>query len=187
MVSHSAPWQPVSGAAPARAQDTSIITKLDDVTNARNDACWSLASGGNSDVKRFRCPGFAQWRVEMVSAGRQTYVMLGRPAANAKPAAQLISATVIEPGQAIEWHLRNGQPVAASHLYRFEGLIGPSQAMVVYKLDANLTTCIAAVVAEENGRDLEAEAERLATKLVPAFQCGKDQPLTLGKHLAALP
>jgi hypothetical protein len=175
-----------TAAAPVRAEQASVVTKLDDITNGRNDACWNLVSSGDSDAKRLRCPGLANWQVEMVSSGKKTYVVLGRPAATAKPAAQLIAATAIEPGHTIEWHLQNGQPVAASHLYLFEGCIGPSEAMVVYKLDANQTTCIAAIVAGENGRDLDAEAERLAAKLVPTFQCGKDQPVTLGKHLAAL-
>jgi hypothetical protein len=176
----------VLGTTPVRAQDTHVITKLDDITNGRNNACWSLVSAADSGAKRFRCPGFANWRVEMVSSGPRTYVMLGRPATDAKPAAQLIAASAIEPGHSIEWHLRNGQPVAASHLYLYESAIGLSEAMVVYKLDANQTACIAAVIAGDNGRDLEAEADRLATKVVPTFQCGKDQPVTLGKRLAAM-
>lgn len=176
----------VAVATPVVAQDTSRITKLDDVTNGRNEVCWSLVSTGDSSAKRLRCPGYANWRVEMVSTGRKTYVALGRPDTSAKTAAQLIAATAIEPGHTIEWHLSNGQPVAASHLYLYEGRIGPSEAMVVYKLEANQSTCIAAVIAGEKGRDLDAEAERLASKLVPTFTCGKDQPVTLGKHLAAL-
>lgn len=174
------------GASGARAEDTRVTTLLDDVTNAKNRECWSLVTMEDSDAKRFRCPGLGDWRVEMVSSGRRTYVVLGQPAAGATPAAQLIPAPAIEPGQSIAWQLRNGRPMAAWHLYLLDGRNGPSEAAVVYKLDADRTACIAAVVAEEYGRDLAVEAQRLATNLVPTFKCGRDRPVTVGRQLAAL-
>ncbi|BAS00547.1 hypothetical protein BV133_2953 [Blastochloris viridis] len=176
----------VIASLPATADDTQVITRLDDVTNAKNEVCWSLVPAVDTDAKRYRCPGLNSWRVEMVSTGGVTNVLLGTPAHGATPVEQLIPTRTIEPGQTIHWHLRNGQPVAVSLFYSFEGHLGTAQAVAVYKLAADSTSCIAAVIAEEKDRDLNAEAQRLAVQLVPGFRCGIDHPVTLGKQRAAL-
>ena len=72
-----------AGWSPPTPQDIRVVTKLDDVTNAKNGVCWTLVPTGDRDARRLRCPGLDGWRVEMVSSGRQTYLTLGKPAGNA--------------------------------------------------------------------------------------------------------
>ena len=52
----------------------------------------------------------------------------------------------------------------------FEGSIGPSQAMVVYKLAADRTSCIVAVVADDRAATSAPRPERLTAKMVPGFR-----------------
>jgi hypothetical protein len=77
--------------------------------------------------------------------------------------------------------MNNGQPYAAIQRYLMDG----KQAITVHRLNPDKTSCVAAVIAVEKGRDANSEAVRIADTMVPTYRCDKDDLITLGNIVAA--
>ena len=110
----------------------------------------------------------------MFSADARVYVTFGRQANAGATVMDALNGAFADPHHVIEWRLRNGEPYAAIHRYFLDG----RQVLTVHRLNRDRTSCVAAVVAVERGRDANAEAIRIADDIVPAFRCGNDKFIT---------
>jgi hypothetical protein len=169
-------WTPAVAQAPlgsiARA-----YTHIDDVRANKSGLCSTISrSGDNEDpVLVERCPaGPGGWLVTMVSEDARVYVSFGRQAKSGATVMDALNGAFADPHSVIEWRLRDGQPYAAIHRYFFDG----KQVLTIHRLNRDGSSCVAAVVAVERGRDANAEAIRIADDIVPAFRCGDDKLIT---------
>jgi hypothetical protein len=156
---------------------TRAYSHIDDVRANKSGLCKTISRAGDNEnpVLNERCPaGPLGWPVSMFSADARVYVTFGR---QAKAGATLIDAldgAFADPHSVIEWRLRDGEPFAAIHRYFFDH----KQVLTVHKLNRDRTSCVAAVVAVERGRDANAEAIRIADDIVPTFRCVDDKLIT---------
>jgi hypothetical protein len=158
----------------SRSSVNRVYTPIDDVRSNKSGLCKTIKAKGHQDdgVLEQRCPpGPGNWPVTMLSADARTFVLLGRQAKDGDGAYDALGGAFADPHPLIEWRLRNGTPYAAIHRYYFDG----KQALTVHRLNPDKTSCVAAVVPVERGRDANAEAVRIADELVPAFKCGGDR------------
>jgi hypothetical protein len=167
---------------PAKAQKsagsvTRAYTIIDDVRADKNGLCKTISKSGDSEnpVISERCPtGPRGWPVTMFSADARVYVWFGEQAKVGATVMDALNGAFADPHSVIEWRLRDGEPYAAIHRYFFDG----KQMLTVHKLNRDRTSCVAAVVAIEPGRDANADAIRIADDVVPNFRCGDDKLIT---------
>jgi hypothetical protein len=114
----------------------------------------------------------------MFSADARVYVSFGRQATAGATVMDALDGAFADPHNVIEWRLRDGEPFAAIHRYFFDG----KQVPTVHKLNHDRTSCVAAVVAVERGRDANAEALQIADNIVPSFRCGSDKLITIAQE-----
>ena len=115
----------------------------------------------------------------MLAADGRTQVTFGKLTDRRAGAIMALGGGFADPHNTIEWRLHDGKPIAAIHRYFFDD---QRQALTIHKLNKDdRTSCIAAVVAVERGHDANVEAVKLADTIVPAFRCGQDKPLTVGR------
>ncbi len=114
----------------------------------------------------------------MLAADGRTQVTFGKLTDPRSGAIAALGGAFADPHNTIEWRLRDGKPIAAIHRYFLDN---QRQALIVHKLNNDRTSCVAAVVAVERGRDANAEAVKLADTFGPTFQCGRDKLLTVGQ------
>ena len=107
----------------------------------------------------------------MFSGDARVYVSFGRQANPGVSVMDALNGAFADPHSVIEWRLRDGEPYAAIHRYFFDG----KQALTVHRLNRDRTSCVAAVVSVEHGRDANAEAVRIADDIVPTFRCADDK------------
>jgi hypothetical protein len=151
-----------------------MYSNIDDVRTNKRGLCKITIAAGDKEnpVITERCPsGPGGWLVTMFSADARVYVSFGREAKSGATVMDALNGAFADPHRVIEWRLRDGQPYAAIHRYFFDG----KQVLTVHRLNRDHTSCVAAVVAVEHGRDANAEAIRIADDIVPTFRCGDDQ------------
>lgn len=173
-----------SGSAriPAAAQEpagpvTRTYSTIDDVRTNKSGLCKIISRSGDKEdpVIDERCPpGPRGWPVTMYSADARVYVSFGHQAKAGATVMDALDGAFADPHSVIEWRLRDGEPYAAIHRYFFDG----KQVLTVHRLNRDRTSCVAAVVAVERGRDANAEAIRIADDIVPNFRCGDDKLIT---------
>jgi hypothetical protein len=176
-------------AAPAAAQTPAtavsrVYSTIDDVRAYKYGVCKTISNAGDKEnpVLTERCPaGPRGWPVTMFSADARTWVWFGREAKTGGTVMDALDGAFADPHNVIEWRLRDGEPFAAIHRYFFDN----KQVLTVHKLNPDHTSCVAAVVAVEHGRDANAEAIRIADDVVPNFRCGEDKLIKTGTAAAA--
>jgi hypothetical protein len=174
----------VACASLAQAEsNSSVFSRIDDVRHSAADRlCKTVTTAGDRDnpVITLRCrPGPDNWPVEMLAADARTQVTFGKLADPRGGAIAALGGGFADPHHTIEWRLQSGKPVAVIHRYFLDN---QRQALTIHKLNnSDRTSCVAAVVAVERGRDANAEAVKLADTIVPTFRCGHDKLLTVGQ------
>jgi hypothetical protein len=167
-VAAQTPMQPVSR----------VYTRIDDVRSGKSGLCRTFKVSGDRDngISEQRCPpGPGNWPVNMVSGDARVYVGFGRQAKDGLSVYEALEGAFADPHPVIEWRLRNGEPYAAIHRYFLDG----KQALTVHRLNPDRTSCVAAVVPVERGRDANAEAVKIADELVPAHNCGSGKLISI--------
>jgi hypothetical protein len=167
---------------PAKAQKsvgsvTRAYTKINDVRANKSGLCKTISKSGDGQnpVVNERCPtGPRGWPVTMFSADARVYVWFGEQAKAGATVMDALNGAFADPHSVIEWRLRDGEPYAAIHRYFFDG----KQVLTVHRLNSDRTSCVAAVVSIEHGRDANADAIRIADEIVPRFRCGDDNLIT---------
>jgi hypothetical protein len=157
-----------------------VYTHIDDVRSGKSGLCKTIKARGDKDnaVLEERCPpGPNGWPVSMLSADARVYVSFGRQAKGGDSVYEALDGAFADPHPVIEWRLRNAAPYAAIQRYFLDG----KQALTVHRLNPDMTSCVAAVVPVERGRDANAEAARIADELVPAFRCGSDKLISTAR------
>jgi hypothetical protein len=155
-----------------------IYTSIGDSHKDKTGLCKIYKSSGDADnpVVESRCPGGPNgWPVTMFSADARDVVYFGKEAAG-EHTAEALQGAFADPHSTIEWHVSGNVPYAAIHRY----FSGANQVLTVHKLNPDHTSCVAAVVAVERGRDANIEAARFADQIVPDFRCGVDKLANIG-------
>lgn len=155
-----------------------IYTSIGDGAQNRTSLCKVYSSVGEAEnpVSESRCPrGPSGWPVTMLSADARDVVRFGKEVAGVSTA-EALQGAFSDPNNIIEWRISGAVPHAAIHRY----FIGSSQVLTVHKLNPDHTSCIAAMVAVEKGRDANVEAARFADDIVPSFRCGVDKLFSVG-------
>jgi hypothetical protein len=153
---------------------TRTYSNIDDVRANKSGLCRIISRSGDDEnpVINERCPpGPRGWPVTMFSADARVYVSFGNQAKAGATVMDALNGAFADPHSVIEWRLRNGEPYAAILRYFFDG----KQVLTVHKLNRDRTSCVAAVVAVEPGRNANADAIRIADDIVPNFRCGDDK------------
>lgn len=161
-----------------------VYTEIDNMQSGKIKLCHTIKVAGEKDdpVVTWRCPsGPAGWPVEMNSADARVEVTFGRIVGPRGGAIDALGGAFADPYHTIEWRLQDGQPYAAIQRYLMDG----RQAITVHRLNPDKTSCVAAVIAVEKGRDANAEAVRIADTMVPAYHCDRDNLITIGNVVAA--
>jgi hypothetical protein len=163
--------------------NSSVFSRIDDVRGVATDRlCRTVTIAGDRDnpVITLRCrPGPDNWPVGMLTADGRTQLTFGKLTDPRAGAVTALGGGFADPHHTIEWRLHGGRPIAAIHRYFLDD---QRQALTVHKLNQNdRTSCVAAVVAVERGRDANAEAVKLADTIVPEFRCGRDKLFTVGQ------
>jgi hypothetical protein len=132
----------------------------------------------------WRCPsGPAGWPVVMDSADARVQVTFGRIVGPRGGAIDALGGAFADPYHTIEHRMADEQWAA---LCRNTALSDGRQAGDhVHRLNPDKTSCVAAVIAVEKGRDANSEAVRIADTMVPTYRCDKDDLITLGNVVAA--
>jgi hypothetical protein len=175
---------------PAKAQKsagsvTRAYTNIDDVRANKSGLCKTISKSGDSEnpVVNERCPtGPRGWPVTMFSADARVYVWFGEQAKAGATVMDALNGAFADPHSVIEWRLRDGEPYAAIHRYFFDG----KQVLTIHRLNSDRTSCVAAVVSIEHGRDANADAIRIADDIVPNFRCGDDTLITTAQATSRL-
>jgi hypothetical protein len=173
---------------PAKAQKsagpiTRAYTNIDDVRANKSGLCKTISKSGDSENPPIseRCPtGPRGWPVTMFSADARVYVWFGQQAKAGATVMDALNGALADPHSVIEWQLKDGEPYAAIHRYFFDD----KQMLTVHRLNPDRTSCIAAVVAVEAGRDANKEAIRIADEIVPRFRCGDDKLITAAQLIS---
>jgi hypothetical protein len=166
-------WTP-AGAQVSAESITRTYSNIDDVRANKSGLCRIISRSGDDEnpVINERCPpGPRGWPVTMFSADARVYVSFGNQAKAGATVMDALNGAFADPHSVIEWRLRNGEPYAAILRYFFDG----KQVLTVHKLNRDRTSCVAAVVAVEPGRNANADAIRIADDIVPNFRCGDDK------------
>ncbi|MFC7702188.1 hypothetical protein ACFQX9_36650 [Bradyrhizobium sp. GCM10028915] len=152
---------------------TRVYTKIDDVRADRYGICKVVQRSGTSDnpVLEERCPpGPDGWTVSMFSADAREYVHFGRTAKGGKTVSDALEGAFAEPNNVIEWRVLNGKPFAAIHRYFLDN----RQVLTIHRLQADKTSCVAALVNVRKGVDANDQAIKIADRLGTEFQCSRD-------------
>jgi hypothetical protein len=161
-----------------------VYTEIDNMQNGKIKLCRTTEVAGNKEdpVVTWRCPsGPAGWPVGMTSADARVEVRFGRLAGPRGGAIDALGGAFADPYHTIEWRMKDGEPYAAIQRY----LMDSRQAITVHRLNPDKTSCVAAVIAVEKGRDANNEAIRIADTIVPSYRCDKDSLVTVGNVVAA--
>jgi hypothetical protein len=172
-----------AGGAAASAGER-VYTEIDDMQHGEIKLCRTVKVTGDKEypVVTWRCPsGPAGWPVEMFSADARVEVTFGRLVGARRGAIDALGGAFADPYHTIEWRLRDGRPYAAIQRYFMDA----RQAITVHRLNPDKTSCVAAVIAVEKGRDANNEAVRIADTIVPTYQCDRDRLITVGNVAAA--
>jgi len=166
-------WTPAKAQVSAGSV-TRAYTKIDDVRANKSGLCKTISKSGDGEnpIVSERCPtGPRGWPVKMFSSDARVYVWFGEQAKAGATVMDALNGAFADPHSVIEWRLRDGEPYAAIHRYFFDG----RQVLTVHRLNSDRTSCVAAVVSIEHGRDANADAIRIADEIVPSFRCGDDK------------
>jgi hypothetical protein len=161
-----------------------VYTEIDNMQSGKIRLCGTIKVEGEKEnpLVTWRCPsGPAGWPVVMDSADARVQVTFGRIVGPRGGAIDALGGAFADPYHTIEWRMNNGQPYAAIQRYLMDG----RQAITVHRLNPDKTSCVAAVIAVEKGRDANSEAVRIADTRVPTYRCDKDDLITLGNVVAA--
>lgn len=157
----------------SHAPVTRVYTKIDDVRANRYKLCKVVQRSGTDDnpVLEERCPsGPDGWIVSMFSADAREHVRFGHPAEGGKTVPDALEGAFADPNDVIEWRLRDGKPFAAIHRYFLDN----RQVLTIHRLQADKTSCVAAIVNVRRGRDANEQAIKIADGLGAGFECGRD-------------
>jgi hypothetical protein len=161
-----------------------VYTEIDNMQSGKIRLCRTIKVEGEKEnpLVTWRCPsGPAGWSVVMDSADARVQVTFGRIVGPRGGAIDALGGAFADPYHTIEWRMNNGQPYAAIQRYLMDG----REAITVHRLNPDKTSCVAAVIAVEKGRDANSEAVRIADTMVPTYRCDKDDLITLGNIVAA--
>lgn len=168
----------INSAAAMNIGPGQIYTSIGDSRKDKTGLCKVEWSSGESDnaLVRSRCPsGPDGWPVTMFSADARDMIYFGRQAAGTR-IGEALQGAFADPQSTIEWRLNGNQPYAAIQRYSF----GRSQVLTVHRLNQDRTSCVAAIVAVEKGRDANVEAARFADEKIASFHCGVDKLVKIG-------
>jgi hypothetical protein len=166
--------------ASAHSPVSRIYTQVDDERSHTYGLCKTISIRGIKEqpVVEQSCPrGPNGWTVRMSSADARTYVTFGRQAPGGATPYEATKGAFADPHGVIEWRLRDGRPFAAIQRYY---LPEARQVLTVHRLQADGTSCVAAVVAVRRGHDANAEAAEIADAIGPGFRCGRDNLAEIG-------
>jgi hypothetical protein len=174
----------VAASFTAASASERVYTEIDNMQSGKIRLCRAVKVAGEegNPLVTWRCPsGPAGWPVIMDSADARVQVTFGRNVGPRGGAIDALGGVFGDPYHTVEWRLQDGQPYAAIQRYLMDG----KQAITVHRLNPDKTSCVAAVIAVEKGRDANSEAVRIADTRVPAYRCDKDELIIIGNVVAA--
>jgi hypothetical protein len=159
---------------------TRVYSNIDDVRTNKVGLCRTKSIAGDKEdpVISQRCPsGPDGWPVTMDYADARVYVTFGHQAKGGTTVIDALDGAFADPHSVIEWRMVDGRPFATIHRYFLEG----RQVLTIHRLQSDKTSCVAAVVTPQEGKDANTEATEIADRIGPTFKCGRDDLVIAGK------